>query len=75
MLLYIFLGREHDWKALLGSRWLVSSVVNRIGYCALHALGKNLLDLLGNNGVLTIVQCVSLGGRLACVAAGGVDLI
>jgi hypothetical protein len=53
----------------------ISSVVNDIRHGALHALGKNLLDLLGHNRVLAVVQCVRLAGRLAGCAAGGVDLL
>jgi hypothetical protein len=62
-------------NALLGRRRLVSSVVDHVGHSALHALGKDLLDLLGNNRVLAVVECVCLGCRLAGISAGGVDLV
>jgi hypothetical protein len=59
---------------LLLRRRLVSSVVNEVRYRTLDALWQNLLDLLGDNRVLTVVQCVCLGGRLAGGAVGGVKL-
>lgn len=62
---------EHN---TLFCRRLVASVVDRVRYRALNALGKNLLDLLGDDGVLAVVQGVCLGGRLAGSAAGRVDL-
>ena len=55
-------------------RLFVASVVNRVGKSALNRLGNDLLDLLGNNGVLAIIQGVSLGGGLVGLAVGGVDL-
>jgi hypothetical protein len=48
--------------------------VNDVWYRTLHALGQDLLDLLGDNRVLAVVQCVCLRGRLAGSAASGVDL-
>jgi hypothetical protein len=59
---------------LLRRRRLVASVVDRVGHGALNGFGKDLLDLLWDNGVFTVVQGVRLAGRLACVAAGWVDL-
>jgi hypothetical protein len=60
-------------NALLRRR-LVASVVNNIRHRALDALGQDLLDLLGDDRVLAVVEGVRLGGGLGCVAAGGVDL-
>ena len=48
--------------------------MNRIGKSALHRLGNDLLDLLGNDGVLAIILGVGLGGGLVGLAVGGVDL-
>ena len=61
--------------ALVSSRGLVSSVVDRVGYRALDRLRKDLLDLLGDDGILAVVLGVCLGGGLAGVAAGGVNLM
>jgi hypothetical protein len=43
-------------------RRLVSSIVNEVGHRALHALGQNLLNLLGHNRVLAVVERVCLAG-------------
>jgi hypothetical protein len=59
---------------ILARRLFVASVVNRVGKGALNRLGNDLLDLLGDNGVLAIVQGVGLGSRLVSLAVGGVDL-
>ena len=49
--------------------------MDNIRHSALHALRENLLDLLGHDRVLAVVQSVRLAGRLACCAAGGMDLL
>jgi hypothetical protein len=64
----------HVSSTLLLCRGLVSSVVNEVRYRTLHALGQNLLDLLGDNRILAVVQRVCLGGGLAGGAAGRVEL-
>lgn len=48
--------------------------MNCVGKSALNRLGNDLLDLLGNNGVLAVILGVGLGGGLVGLAAGGVDL-
>lgn len=52
----------------------VASVVDRVGNGALNGLGKDLLDLLGNDGGVTAVLGVCLGCGLVGLSAGGVDL-
>jgi hypothetical protein len=52
----------------------VASVVDRVGDSALNGLGKDLLDLLGNDGGVTAVLSVCLGGGLVGLSAGGVNL-
>jgi hypothetical protein len=61
-------------STLLLCRGLVSSVVNEVRYRTLHALGQDLLDLLGDNRILAVVQRMCLGGGLAGGTAGRVDL-
>ena len=55
-------------------RLFVASVVDRVGNRTLDGLRKDLLDLLGNDGGITTVLGVCLGGRLVGLAAGRVDL-
>jgi hypothetical protein len=64
----------HVSSTLLLCRGLVSSVVNEVRYRTLHALRQDLLDLLGDNRILAVVQRVCLGGGLAGGTAGRVNL-
>ena len=52
----------------------VSSVVDSVGNSTLDGLRKDLLDLLWDNGGITTILGVCLGGRLIGLAACGVDL-
>ena len=45
-----------------------------VGHGPLHALGELLLNLLGHNRILAIVQSMRLVGRLAGFLAGRVNL-
>lgn len=38
----------------------ITGVVDLVGQCALELLGDGLLDALGDNGVFTVVEGVSL---------------
>ena len=52
----------------------VASVVDRVGNSALDGLRKDLLDLLGDDGRITTVLGVCLGGGLVGLTASGVNL-
>lgn len=52
----------------------VASVVNRIGDSALDRLRKDLLYLLRDDGRITVVLGMCLGGGLVGFATSGVDL-
>lgn len=59
---------------VVAKRLFVASVVNRVGNSALDGLRKDLLNLLRDDGGVTIVLGVCLGCGLVSLAAGGVDL-
>lgn len=60
--------------AVVARRLFVASIVNRVGNSALNRLGEDLLDLLGDDGGITAVLGMCLGGGLVSLAFSGVDL-
>lgn len=68
------MGYTAKLRTLLCGR-LVPSIMNHIRHSALYALREDLLDLLGHDRILAVVQGMRLAGRLACGAAGGMNLL
>ena len=64
----------HVGLSYLAMYLFIASVMDCIGNSTLNRFRKDLLDLLGDDGGITAVLCVCLGGRLVSLAAGRMNL-